>query len=507
MNTVIDIEESYATRLLNLQLITSLEERRISPSSYDKGGETTHDACLTSTRASSALQQLQKIEGMITDVNSFVMYDLDALLVCVSNVFTGFSTSSSSSSSICGELEVEFLHSYAIKSGPVSFILQLLIDHGVGMEAASYGELVQALRCGCPAERIVYDAPCKGLQELTYALKQGVRVNVNSFNELEKIQSIMESKTPLLSCQEKERLREIGVGVRINPMVGTGSVAILSTAVSSSKFGIALSPQNKIKIMECFQKLPYLRGIMVHVGSQGMSLQTLCEGVLSAVQLANLIDKECHEKRIKFIDIGGGLSVNYDSDEVTPTFEMYRDAILTKIPDFYEQNSGRTIITEFGKSLVAKTAVVISKVEDVIDTPDSIDNSFMHNRCIAIIHSGADLFVRPAYCPDNFSHRFHLLDHEFKLVDKGTREDRALTFAGPLCFSGDVLMKDKIYPRPYIGEHACIMDAGANTISMFSHHCSRASPKVIGFRSVGKKILGTCLREEETIDSICKFWD
>ena len=107
-----------------------------------------------------------------------------------------------------------------------------------------------------------------------------------------------------------------------------------------------------------------------------------------------------------------------------------------------------------------------------------------------------------------FSHRFHLLDHEFKAVEKTSgREERKLTFAGPLCFSGDILMRDKSMPRPNIGDYVCIEDTGANTISMFSHHCSRPSPKVIGFRAIGEEFIGSCIRDEETIQNICSFWD
>ena len=148
-----DIEKTYAIKQLELHLgepfaSTGRERTQHFPEK---------DACLTSTRASLALQHLQKIGGLIKETNSFVLYDMDALLISANNVQSAFSNP-----------DVEFLHCYAIKSCPVSFILKFLVDQGLGMEAASYGELVQALRCGCPAEKIVYDAPCKDMKELIY---------------------------------------------------------------------------------------------------------------------------------------------------------------------------------------------------------------------------------------------------------------------------------------------------------------------------------------------------
>ena len=162
-----EIEKTYATKLLELHLGEPFASTRREKSLHFPK----KDACLTSSRASLALQHLQKIGGLINETNSFVLYDMDALLMSANNVKSAFS-----------DPDVEFLHCYAMKSCPVSFILKFLLDQGLGMEAASYGELAQALRCGCPPEKIVYDAPCKDMKELIFALKHGVRVNVNSFN-------------------------------------------------------------------------------------------------------------------------------------------------------------------------------------------------------------------------------------------------------------------------------------------------------------------------------------
>jgi diaminopimelate decarboxylase len=124
------------------------------------------------------------------------------------------------------------------------------------------------------------------------------------------------------------------------------------------------------------------------------------------------------------------------------------------------------------------------------------------------VHTGADLFLRTAYCPDHFSHRIELLD-----PDASTRSTICVTIAGPLCFSGDVLLKNKSMLEMYVSDKIVILDAGANTISLFSRHCSRVSPAVIGFRSFESDSLGRSrfrcarLRDEETVDQVLNFWD
>ena len=49
--------------------------------------------------------------------------------------------------------------------------------------------------------------------------------------------------------------------------------------------------------------------------------------------------------------------MNYSSDDIHPTFEDYKNSILKIMPKFFSSNMSRMIITEFGKSLVAKVNV------------------------------------------------------------------------------------------------------------------------------------------------------
>ena len=49
------------------------------------------------------------------------------------------------------------------------------------LQAASRGELAQALEVGFPPERVVFDSPAKTRAELEYALSAGVAVNMDNF--------------------------------------------------------------------------------------------------------------------------------------------------------------------------------------------------------------------------------------------------------------------------------------------------------------------------------------
>jgi len=53
-----------------------------------------------------------------------------------------------------------------------------------------------------------------------------------------------------------------------------------------------------------------------------------------------------------------------------------------------------------------------------------------------------------------------------------------------------------------MGDRIIVLDAGANTISLFSRHCSRTAPAVFGARA-GKIV---CIKEGEKPSDVMAFW-
>ena len=83
-----------------------------------------------------------------------------------------------------------FTHTFAAKANPLLEVLRHLRALGMGCEAASLGELCQALRAGFPPDRIVFDSPAKTLGELRFALSQGVNLNIDNMQELERVSTV-----------------------------------------------------------------------------------------------------------------------------------------------------------------------------------------------------------------------------------------------------------------------------------------------------------------------------
>ena len=240
--------------------------------------------------------------------------------------------------------------------------------------------------------------------------------------------------------------------------------------------------------------------------------------------------------------------MNYMEDRVSPSFEEYSLALLRKCPELFQYAASRKwrIATEFGKAIVTKSGFVVAKVEDVIcHNRESIVNCELsassssispsvkvEPQLTAVVHTGADLFLRQCYCPEKFVHRVQLLNRSYQFIngvasdtpvslyiplaiDKADDTSRPLvpsaSIAGPLCFSGDVLAGSISIPVPMAGDFIIALDAGANSISLFSRHCSRSSPAVYAYvthslADGSSEVTAACVRPAESTMDIFKFW-
>jgi len=95
---------------------------------------------------------------------------------------------------------------------------------------------------------------------------------------------------------------------------------------------------------------------------------------------------------------------------------------------------------------------------------------------LVYVHLGADFLVRDAYVKPR-GIEFIPLKKDFNSME----ENLQLTdLAGPLCFAGDYLQKDIELPKMSEGDHLLMLGTGSNSYGLWSRHCSRAIPKIIG---------------------------
>ncbi|GKQ34957.1 diaminopimelate decarboxylase [Streptomyces sp. A012304] len=371
----------------------------------------------------------------------------------------------------------DVLHAFAAKACPLVPVLRLLRDAGMGCEVASPGELWLALDAGFDPARIVLDSPAKTRQEIREALALGVAVNADNLDELERIDALRPA-----GCASV-------LGLRVNPQVGAGAIEAMSTATAHSKFGVALrDPGARERVVEAFVRRPWLTRLHGHVGSQGCPLPLIAEGLAALHTLAEEINARVGHRQVTSLDLGGGLPVNFADDTVSPTYADYVAALTAAEPALLD---GRyRLVTEFGRSLLAKNGFLAARVEYVKDAG---------GRRVAVTHAGANVATRTVFMPQAWPLRVSAYGPD------GTPKQAALLrqdVAGPCCFSGDVVAHDRALPELAEGDWVVLHDTGAYYFSAPWSYNSLPRPAVYGCLPRDGRVLFATVRPAQTVREI-----
>ncbi|MFF7184756.1 diaminopimelate decarboxylase [Streptomyces sp. NPDC008222] len=371
------------------------------------------------------------------------------------------------------------LHAFAVKAAPLVPVLRLLREAGIGAEVASPGELALARAAGVELQRTVLDSPAKTARELREALALGIAVNADNPQELERIDALV-----------RETTTSSPLGMRVNPQLGAGAIDALSTATATSKFGVALRDEGaRDWLVRAYAERPWLTRLHAHSGSQGIPLSLMARGIAECYALAEEINRRIGRRQIDTIDIGGGLPVNFASDTTTPTYAQYARLLAEAVPGLFDGRYG--LVTEFGRSLLAKHGTVVARVEYA---------KHAGGRAVAITHAGVQVATRTVYAPGAWPLRIAAYDA------KGHPKEGpvvAQDVAGPACFAGDLLAVAHPLPLLEPGDHVAALDTGAY---YFAHHYaynSLARPGVYGYApGEGGGTRFAVVRDPQTVEEI-----
>ncbi|MFF7232868.1 diaminopimelate decarboxylase [Streptomyces sioyaensis] len=371
------------------------------------------------------------------------------------------------------------LHAFAVKAASLVPVLRLLAQEGLGCEVASPGELALARAAGVPVARTVLDSPAKTRAELREALALGIAVNADNPEELARIDSLMASAPS-----------SAPVGLRVNPQIGGGSIGAMSTATDTSKFGVGLRDEGaRDWVVRSFLARPWLTRLHAHVGSQGMPLELMTAGVGALFVLAEEINERAGRRQIDTLDIGGGLPVNFSSDAVTPTYREYVAQLHATVPGLLSGRYG--LVTEFGRSLLAKHGTVLARVEYAKSAG---------GRPIAVTHAGAQVATRTVFAPESWPIRVAAYDAEGR---PKTGAPVAQDVAGPCCFAGDLVAENRPLPLLESGDHAALLDTGAYYFSTHFAYNSLPRPGIYGYAADPDGTVGfATVRTPQTLEDL-----
>ncbi|WP_431962756.1 diaminopimelate decarboxylase [Actinacidiphila sp. bgisy160] len=395
------------------------------------------------------------------------LLDLDGVRAAAADLRAAFATPG-----------VEVTHTFAVKAASLVPVLRLLSEEGVGAEVASPGELALAQAAGVPAGRIVLDSPAKTPDELRKALALGIALNADNPQELARLDRLVPPGTT-----------DAPLGLRVNPQVGAGRIGAMSTATATSKFGVALRDEGAADwVVRAYLDRPWLTRLHTHTGSQGVPLELMAAGVRAVYELAERINAAAGRRQVTTLDIGGGLPVNFASDEVRPGFRAYADALRAAVPGLF---AGRyALVTEFGRSLVAKQGTILARVEYA---------KTAGGRAIAVTHAGAQVATRTVFAPGAWPLRVLALD------PKGRPKGGAPVVqdvAGPCCFAGDLVAAARELPLLAEGDLVALPDTGAYYFSTHFAYNSLPRPAVHGYSGPGPAF--RTLRRAQTVEDLVR---
>lgn len=420
------------------------------------------------TRKLNIIQQAINAKIIDSELTAIGVMDFEGLKLTVIDAYEAFSDN--------------FYHTFAVKANALVKVLSQLKCSGMGAEVASPGELLIALSAGFKPEQIIYDSPTKTLSDLRTCIEKGISLNIDNLQELARIDKLIVEFPDTASI----------IGFRINPQIGGGEISSTSTATATSKFGYTLQDDNnRQNIIDIYKKRPWLKSIHTHSGSQGCSLELMATGVAAITELAEEINLEIGNQQIIRLDIGGGLPVNFSSEEVTPTFKEYAEVLREKVPLIFTDKY--QVKTEFGRAIVAKNGFIVTRVEYTKNSG---------GRHIAATHAGAQIITRSAFLPKSWPLRVTGYSPEGMELKAAAPDLVQTDVSGPCCFAADLVCTDQQLPKLSPNDYVLIHDTGGYYFTNhFDYNCL---PRVAIYAVTGVNELLEieCIRRAESLEDV-----
>ncbi|KAF5430341.1 diaminopimelate decarboxylase, partial [Candidatus Methanomarinus sp.] len=332
---------------------------------------------------------------------------------------------------------------YAAKANYNLTIMRILAQEGAGADVFSDGELYMALLAGIPGDRILFNGNSKTDRELAMAVETGVRISVDSLDELHALSRIASSGQ-----------KTVDIAFRVNPDVSPKTHPKISTGLKTSKFGIP--HQDVVAAYKEAVELPGINpiGMHCHIGSQILDTSPFSEAINRMMDLVEQVTRLGVE--LEFLDLGSGLGIPYKKGEMVPTPQDLADIVL---PIFNKRSQAIGIklklIIEPGRYIVGDTTILLTTV----NTVKTAIKKFVG------VDAGFNLLIRPAMY-DSY--------HHVVVANKvDAKVSGIYTVVGPICETGDILASDRELPVVVKDDIIAILDVGAYGFSMSSQYNGR----------------------------------
>lgn len=340
---------------------------------------------------------------------------------------------------------------YAMKANSNQAVLKTLARLGAGADTVSEGEVRRALAAGIPADRIVFSGVGKSAEELAFAVEAGIyQINVESESELDLLSKVASAKGKRQSAV-----------IRVNPDVGAGGHAKITTGSDENKFGVSIAEAER-----CYAKAANLAGVKmhglaVHIGSQIDQLDDLEAAFKRLGDMTARLRREGHG--VERLDLGGGLGIPYEMPEA---FEHGPDLIHAYADMVKRVVGGLDVEVGFepGRIIVGNAGILVTKVLHLNPRPHTM---------FAVVDAAMNDLVRPA---------MYEAYHEIWPVQRASAGARKHVYdvVGPICETGDTFATGRTLAEIKSGDLVALKTAGAyGAVMSGTYNSRRLIPEVL----------------------------
>tara|TARA_Y100000590_G_scaffold281099_1_gene315830 strand:- start:2235 stop:3518 length:1284 start_codon:yes stop_codon:yes gene_type:complete len=361
----------------------------------------------------------------------------------------------------------KFKINYAVKANNNLSVLKLFNSLGSGADCSCPEEISLAKKMGFSSKDILYTGNYNSEDQLSFALKQKIIINVDSSSILPRLLRI---GTPNF------------ISLRINPGIGGGSHSGLVFGGKNTKFG--MSKNDAIESYNIAKKAGVKKfGIHMMTGSSILDTSYFKKATNKLIDIAVEIVEEC-KISLDFINIGGGFGIPYQPPEKSLDIKKVGSDI-GKI--FNGKKSSKILnnpwlFVEPGRYLVADSTILLTSVHSIKSGPIKYIG----------VDAGMNTLLRPAL--------YDAYHHVLNASRLNSRPKKPVNICGQICENTDILAKNRKIGTVKEGDLLAILNVGAYGFSMSSHYNTRPRAAEVMINKKKYKII----RQRETINDLIK---
>lgn len=328
-----------------------------------------------------------------------------------------------------------FREYFAVKATPNPFILSILKEYDCGCDCASQTELMLADSQGFDGKHIMFSSNDTPAYEYKFADKIGAIINLDDFTHIDFLEKTIGKIPETISC-------------RYNP----GGVFKMSNGImdnpGDAKYGFTTEQLFEgFKILK--EKGAKNFGIHAFLASNTVTNEYYPMLAKQLFEVAVKLKEEvgCH---ISFINLSGGVGVNYTPDQEPNDIRVIGEGVH-KVYDEILVPAGMgdvAIYTEMGRFMLAPYGCLVTQ---------AIHEKHTHKEYIGVDACAVNL-MRPAM--------YGAYHHITVLGKDNSVCDHKYDVTGSLCENNDKFAVDRMLPKIDMGDYLVIHDTGAHGYSM-----------------------------------------